>query len=428
MQGINKFETCKSGRLAPFGFLTSYFLITGLNMKYLLAFFLFFSQNSFCQTSEVRGIVINGEDNSKLASASIFINNSSKGTISDANGAFNLGGISEKNFDLIISYTGFSTVSIKITPDNMNQVHTVKLFPRKQTMEDISIMVPEKDGWKTWGKFFTDMFLGESDFAKICTIENPKAMRFFNDKIHNRLSAYSNENLIIRNEALGYIIKYQLEEFNYDFKNKMVTYTGYTSFEDLKTGNEKKRSRWLKSREEAYSGSLMHFIRAVYSDSVAEQGFEVREKIRIPKSDTLFNKIYRKGNMPAVIDGNNHYTAIPGPISSFKEIPDFVDLINQKVFSFYDAVTFDSSLMKKEFYFDNYLQVIYKNANVKPDYLLAHEYSPLLKLKQNSDAHLIVDEPIIVEKDGSYFNPMNIIVSGYWGWMKMAEMLPSDYQ
>lgn len=397
-------------------------------MKHFCFFLLFFCQNVYAQTSQVQGIIINAEDNSTLASASIFINNSSRGTISDANGTFNLQGITEKAFDLIISYTGFVTVSIKITPENIAQYHTIKMHPRKETMEGVSLMVPEKDGWQKWGKFFSETFLGVSDFAKNCSIENPKVLRFFNDKKHNRFTAYSDGNLIIRNKALGYLIKYQLEAFDYDFKTTIVTYSGYTVFEDLKTGSPRKRSRWLKARKEAYYGSMMHFMRSVFSDSVAEQGFDVHEKIRVYNTDSLFKRIYIPGNMPTVKDGAETYKAIAGEIPSFKKIPDYVDLINMKNFSFKDAVTLDSSSKQKEFYFDNYIQVIYKNAPVKMDYLLAKGLPKYLKMNQISDARLLSNDALIIEKDGSYFDPVNIISSGYWGWYKMAEMLPTDYK
>lgn len=397
-------------------------------MKYLFFLLIFFCQNIFSQTSQVNGIVINGEDNSKLASASIFINNSSKGTISNADGKFTLGGITEKNFELIISYTGFVSVSLKITPENIGQFQTIKMVPRKEMMEGISIMIPEKDGWKTWGKFFTESFIGQSDFAKECVIENPKALRFFNDKKHNRLTAYSNTNLVIKNKALGYLIKYQLEEFDYDFKNKIISFSGYSNFQELKTHSTNKRTRWLKARREAYYGSIMQFMRALFADSVAEKGFDVREKIRIYNTDTLFNKIYLPGNMPTVRIENDSYKSRPGEIPSFKKIPDYVDLINLKNVSFKDATRFDSSTKQKEFYFDNYIQVIYKNANAKMDYVIANGLPKYLKMKQSSEAKLSSDDPLIIEKDGSYFNSMNMISSGYWGWFKMAEMLPSDYE
>jgi hypothetical protein len=397
-------------------------------MKYFLFLLVCFCQNTFSQTSQVNGVIINAADNSKLASASIFINNSSKGTISNADGTFTLSGITERNFELVVSYTGFVSVSLKITPENMGRFQTIKMVPRKEMMEGVSIMVPEKDGWKTWGKFFTECFIGRSDFAKECVIENPKALRFFNDKRNNRLTAYSNTSLIIKNKALGYLIKYQLEEFDYDFKNKIITYTGYTNFQELETHNANKRKRWLQARKEAYYGSIMQFMRAVFADSVAEEGFEVHEKIRIDNTDTLFNKIYLPGNMPTVRIGNEGYKARAGEIPSFKKIPDYVDLINIKDFSFADASTFDSSTKQKQFYFDNYIQVIYQKANAKMDYLLANGLPKYLKMKQSSEAKLLSEDPLIIEKDGSYYNSTNMISSGYWGWYKTAEMLPSDYK
>ncbi|MGN6195617.1 MAG: carboxypeptidase-like regulatory domain-containing protein [Ginsengibacter sp.] len=397
-------------------------------MKYFLVVLAFFYQNAFSQSDQLKGIVVNADDNSPLASASIFINNTSVGTLSDANGKFTLNGITQTNFELVISYTGFSTVSLKINPQNLAEFHTIKMVPRKEILEGVSIMVPEKDGWETWGKFFTESFLGESDFAQQCTIENPKVLRFFNDKKHNRLTAYSNGSLIIRNKALGYLIKYQLEEFDYDFKNKIITYVGYTGFEVLKSRSAKKRNRWIKARQEAYYGSIMHFMRSLYEDSILENGFDVREKIRINNTDTLFNKIYLPGNMPTVRIGNNSYKARPGEIPAFKKIPDYVDLINLKNFSFKDAVTFDSATKEKEFYFDNWLQVIYKNANFKMDYLIKNGMPKYLKMNQVSTAYLINEEPLQIEKNGSYFDPMNLLSYGYWGWCKMAEMLPTDYQ
>jgi len=131
--------------------------------------------------------------------------------------------------------------------------------------------------------------------------------------------------------------------------------------------------------------------------------------------------------MSTVRIGNERYKAGADEIPSFK-IPDYVDLINMNDFSFKDAAIFDSSTKQKEFYFDNYIQVIYQNANAKMDYLLANDLPKYLKMKQSSEAKLLSEERLMIEKDGSYYNSTNMISSGYWGWYKMAEMLPSDYK
>jgi hypothetical protein len=397
-------------------------------MKYLLFFLLFPCCGLHAQTGEIKGVVINGTDHTPLSSASVFINNTSKGTTSDASGNFTLGGITEKNFDLVISYVGFGTVSLKITPANIDQFLTVTLVPRKETLQEISILIPEKDGWEKWGKFFTESFVGQSDFAHACRIENPKVLKFFNDKKNNRLTVYSDGPLLIRNDALGYLVRYQLEEFNYDFKEKITTYAGYMVFEHIKTRSARKKRRWVEARKEAYAGSIMEFMRALYADSVTQKGFLVKEKIRILRADTLFKKIYLPGNMPTVRIGADSYKSRAGQTSDFKKIPDYVDLVNVKPFSFGDAVSFDSSAQEKQFYFDHYIEVIYTKIQVKKDYLLAHELPEHLKMFPFSDARLMSEESLMIQKDGSYFNPTNMMSSGYWGWLSLAEMLPTDYR
>jgi hypothetical protein len=168
-------------------------------------------------------------------------------------------------------------------------------------------------------------------------------------------------------------------------------------------------------------------MRALFEDSVAEQGFDVREEIRINHTDSNFKKIYLPGTLPLVRIGSQTYKVLPGEIPIFKKTPDYVDLINIKKFSFKDATVFDSSTHQKEFYFENYLQVIYRNALCKKDYLIFNHLPEFLALDQTSDVYLVSKDPLITEKDGSYSDPVNMMNSGYWGWCKIAEMLPTNY-
>lgn len=228
----------------------------------------------------MNGIVLNGDDGTALSGASVFINNSTKGTLSKVDGKFTLEINTVTTSDLIVSYAGFATTSIQINPQNNKAFLTIKLFPRSLLLEGITILKPEKDGWKTWGKFFTELFIGRSDFATKCVIKNPEVIRFIHDRNRNVLTAFSNENLLIINNSLGYQITYQLENFEYDFNEKMTSFSGFTLFKELKGGNKRKR-QWAHNRIEVYQGSVMHFMRSLYWDSVPEEGFDVRAMIRI---------------------------------------------------------------------------------------------------------------------------------------------------
>lgn len=397
-------------------------------MKYFLFIACLYCLSASGQPYSVSGKVVNSLTGESLPSASIFINNSSRGTISRADGSFLLEGISAGNFDLVVSYTGFVTQAIKVSADNISKPIIVQLVPRTESLENVTILAPEKDGWKTWGKFFTESFLGTSDFAKECSIENPKEIKFFNDKKHNRLQAYSVSSLVIRNPALGYIIKYQLEDFTYDFKNKMVTFSGYALFTEMKTNSRRKKARWQEARKETFTGSLMHFIRALYKDSAAAYGFDVREKIRVYQDDSLFAQIYKPGNFPTVREGNDTYKVVAGPNAPFKNTAQYVDLVNTTNIPFKKVLETDSATMQRTFYFTNMLQVVYKNAFAKADYVVAHGYPEHFKMAQASDISLIMDEPLTIEPDGTYYSPVNLLTSGYWGWGHIAEMLPTDYK
>ncbi len=391
---------------------------------FLSIFFLFCSHFSSSQ-NRITGVVLNGIDNTKLNAASVFINNTSKGTITGNDGIFSINTITETNFELVISYTGFKTVSVKVTPENIHSNFTIKLFPRKNELSEIMITSPEKDGWKKWGSFFTKSFLGASDFALQCKIINPEVLSFYYDKQNQILTAYSHDNLIIHNRALGYNIRYQLEEFAYYGMNKIITYIGYTGYEDLNLKNIRKK--WTSNRKEAYRGSLLHFMRTVYDNTTATKGFILREKIKVLPTDSAFKQIFRNGILATnVVIDSNQYFSVAGPKKVLTNSPEYIDLFNKKSFDLTKAIASESENQKK-FYFLNSLQVVYKNAKEKDDYL-KHVWRPLGSSKfQTSEFSLVLDEPILIEQNGVYHNPLNVLTSGYWGWCKMAEMLPIDY-
>ncbi|MBA2249437.1 MAG: carboxypeptidase-like regulatory domain-containing protein [Chitinophagaceae bacterium] len=396
-------------------------------MKYNLFIFLFFCNTAVSQTS-ISGVVINGSNNSKLPAASIFINNSTKGTIGNNDGTFTVTGITETNFELVISYTGFATISLKITPENIAQYQTIKMFPRKQELQEVSVLSADKDGWEKWGKMFTNNFIGTSDFALECHIENPEVLRFFYNKTNGILTAYSHGNLIIHNKALGYDIRYQLEEFVSDPVQHTITYVGYTGFEDLNTKNQHTIKKWNLNRQEAYMGSIMHFMRSLYSGTTSEAGFEVREKIIVNKNDPAFAEIYRNGNIPLFVKIDSmEYNTVAAKVYN-KEVPAYIDLICTKPFPLKNMVLYDSISHEAEFYFVNHLRIVYKNAKEKNAYLLQNFRPQSQRTFQTSEIYLTDDEVIKIESNGLYFDPVNVITSGYWGWNKMAETLPADFR
>lgn len=382
----------------------------------------------------ISGIVISSIDNKPLAAASVFINNSSKGTIAGADGKFEINNISEIDFELVASYAGYSSRSIRINASNIGNDHTIKLKPRDGILNEVNIRQPEKNGWARFGSLFIESFIGRSKFASDCKIENPEVILFFLDKGTQVLAAHSRDNVIISNNALGYIVKYQLEQFTYDPFNKILNFYGFTSFEDMQTKNKNKSNKWMHNRHEAYMGSIKHFMRSLYSGKVKQDGFDVRENLRVDSNFKEWKTICCN-NIPETVTLNgNLYNTFQGPKTLSREgkfilnsDPAWIDLIGDTEIDL-SSINMIDAQGHKLFRLLAPLQIIYKKGYEKPEFVLQTTGKYSTNHLQESVIYMATDDPIMISSNGMYFDPLNLVTDGYWGWCRMAFMLPSDYE
>src|SRR5690606_9531270 len=78
------------------------------------------------------------------------------------------------------------------------------------------------------------------------------------------------------NNALGYTIQYVLDSFAYEYNTKTCIYTGNPLFKEMVPANDVQRAQWQENRETAYGGSLLHLMRSIYDQSLAENDFEIQ--------------------------------------------------------------------------------------------------------------------------------------------------------
>ena len=377
------------------------------------------------QPYQLSGIVVNGVDNTPLAGASVFINNASTGTVTNKDGTFIITGITSENVELVISYVSFETMVVKITRENINKRFRIQMVPRENELPEVTIVPVDKDGWKNWGKLFTDFFIGTSDNAKHCIIKNPEVLRFRYNKKIRMLTVTSIDRIIIKNDALGLSIEYQLEEFNYDARLAKTTYLGYTSFSEME-GSKRKNRQWANKRLEAYNGSLMHFVRAVYNNQPEKEGFETRTLIRLSKHDSATLPLYQRilqGDQTG-FDTSRYFSQV-FKNSTFSEP---VVHITGKYLLPCDSIRFADTVGNVfGLWFPNHLLINYKNELERPEY--AAQNYPVVKQRQTqrSMLHLVNARAILLDQNGSYYEPLDMFTEGYMGWEKIAEMLPIDY-
>ena len=356
----------------------------------LLVLALVFGYTVAAQTThyQVSGRVIDAQTQQPLAAASVFAQNTTIGTATDADGKFTLT-LPNGGYDLVVSFTGYQVESRRITSAETAAGLQFSLRPKEKELQDVVIRASSEvpDGWEKYGSFFLENFIGKTANSAFCTLKNKEALKFYFSKKRNRLKILATAPLEIENEALGYNIKYTLDSFIYEYNTQVSLYSGYPLFEERKPADSAISVRWSQNRQLAYNGSMLHFMRSLYHKQLTENGFEVQFLSTI----------------------NGKETAVP-------------------LKSPYAALHYskDDSTQTVEF-MPNQPNVLLLYKNEQPDsvYLAANPDEPAKF--QLSLLSFTPQNPVIIEQNGYYFEQSDITVNQYLAWEKVADMLPYDY-
>jgi hypothetical protein len=234
---------------------------------------------------ELKGVVLNGYNNAPIIGASVYFDNTSIGTTTNFDGAFTIDLKQAINTPLVVSYVGYETKMLVI--ENFDAPLTFKLKENVNVLTEV--VLESRDEWSRDFKLkqFKREFLGRSEFAKKCTILNEDVLVLNFERESKQLVVSAKAPVIVRNEALDYIVKYDINDFyiayNLDldaglnlekvFKTvSSVAYSGATFFQEI---DSKKHKRALKNREKAYVGSALHFMRAIANDRIKQEKFKI---------------------------------------------------------------------------------------------------------------------------------------------------------
>lgn len=402
-----------------------------------IAFVLFFSFLQFCVVAQtITGIVKDAERNEPLSGVTVYIGNSSRSTVTNSNGAFSIEGFSNSSFELLFSLVGYQVYMIPSEKIGKSQL-LVKLKAKDNQLDPVAIQAYEKDGWKKWGRLFTDDFIGMLPFSNQCTIKNTDVIKFRFSKKNNELEAIALEPLIIVNDYLGYKIRYDMNFFLHNFNSHYVFYAGYPVFSNISNGTHYLKVR-EKRREEVYTGSLMHFMRALYKESLESEGFQIRKMQKIPNTEKKRADSILKANTYVSIkpDGsrvimNKLEQIYPrDSINYFKSLrrqPDILSVLNNRFLTAKDILVQKDSI-GTIFEIPDYLHITFPSKLELPEYYVN-------KLNINGDSCItsvisfLEDKKLKVFEDGKYYPPTNVLSEQYWSWSeKISSMLPTDYK
>ncbi|RYY65378.1 MAG: carboxypeptidase-like regulatory domain-containing protein, partial [Chitinophagaceae bacterium] len=376
----------------------------------------------------LRGVVLDANGGTPLPGASVFLSNTSIGTVANSRGEFELSFPAGK-YDLVVSAVDYETYSHSFTVAELPERLTVRLKPKAKELAGIVVQPYEKDGWKKWGQFFLENFMGTSDEARRCVIRNKETLRFRLDRVTNQLTAVAREPLVIENKALGYRITYQLEDFTYNYGSRVVSFYGFPFYEELAGGAGRER-KWAAARRAAYYGSMMHFMRALYRNRLAEEGFIIYALRKIPDI-TRIAKTERLEQGRLIVLNNGTMLRSDEPDDTLRAYQS--QLGREPVLTLVDgrrlagdnlAYAADSATAVLDF--TNYISVSYDRAKTPDAYQRTVRNS---NYAMQSELCLLSGHPVVVESTGYYYNPMDLFSNGWWAWNeKMARMLPFDYK
>lgn len=346
------------------------------------------------QNQVKKGRVLDAITKNPIPGASVFVNASGIATICDNDGYFSLNKFIESNLNNItIAAVGYQTNTYKINTAKEEVVIFLTHFVKE--LDPVIVQNTEKNGWQKYGTGFLESFLGYSDIANQCIIENPEVISFYFNKSSQVLTAKAQKPLIIQNKALGYKITYWLDHFEHYYKTRIISFSGSSLFEDKITKNTRKKlkSIYLENRKTAYNGSVLHFIRTVYQNQLETSGFLVR---RLQKVETEIKGRYTNVVEPTLLKSS-----------------DFIDTISsQKVLSF-----------------EHYLYIVYENELEELPYLFKlNPFKKPIPSKQSSIVSL-VDVPYVEIFANGHIEPsVAFFLEGYWSYEKLDKLLPLDYQ
>lgn len=343
-----------------------------------------FSQGTYT----VAGKIIDKNTKAPLQGASVFAQNTTFGMASDAEGNFRLK-LPYGGYELIITFTGYETESMRISNTTAGETLVIEVTPIEKSLQEVSVVSSSevKDGWQKYGDFFTENFIGKSEFSRQAAIKNPEVLKFYFSKKRNRLKVLASEPLLVENFALGYNIKFAIDSFTYEYDNNTAQFIGYPLFEEM-LGTADKGVVWQQNRLKAYKGSLLHFMRSLFNKTLNDDGFEVQFLVKnndvestLPLKDPYLALNYTRD------DSTNTVEFQPNQ-------PDMV--------------------------------VIYTKEKPEEAFFI---FDPKAKKNfQVSTVSVAKGESIAIEQNGYFFEQTDIITNGYWGFEKVGDMLPYDYK
>jgi hypothetical protein len=330
----------------------------------------------------ITGKVLNDISGDPLAGASVYINNSTIGSTTVADGSFILSNVMPGTYDIIVTFVSFEVIVHRVSVADKPLKLTFRMNEKATEMRNILVMSDELRQRRI--EKFRQLFLGITLAAERSKILNEDDILFEGGDKKGEIIAFSEQPLIVVNRELGYRIYFDLKEFYLDEGQGLSYFLGYTRFEDLESSNA---GKWQKKRMQYYMGSTMHFYHSLADGNIEENNFRVYLVKDIKGSD-MKARIPVSGDSIVKVD----------TVSQLK----YIDVKDRMIV--------------------NYLKDPYHKSHLKTKVMFS-----IAAARGIESSITILEHPCYLDKSGLLEDPMSVRYSGFWGYEKLANMLPVDF-
>ncbi len=226
----------------------------------------------YSQSGSIIGKVTDSQTGEPLPFCNVFINNTTIATTTDIDGNFILENIPIGELEIGFSFVGFEAVQkpVSVKADSKLTIN-VSLVSFEQELSDVEIKASRDRAWERDLRKFKNYFLGNDNLAAQCEILNPWVIDFPLDNSNNNFRANGLQPIEIRNDALGYLLTFDLKEFV--FTPQFYIISGASRFVEIETEDPKIKEKWQKNRLDTYLKSPANMFRSMIQNNHNQEGF-----------------------------------------------------------------------------------------------------------------------------------------------------------
>lgn len=388
-------------------------------MKKVILLFIILLPLSFLFSQSIKGTVLT-DGGMSIANVQIYIDGTKTRTFSGEDGSFTLDLPNKSSGNVVFRKENYETVMTPIS-EVLNRKLKVILL-KSYDIEEVTIVPYTEEAYRNYIDYFLNNFIGyDREHVKI---KNQRSLKFSYDSKNSILKVKAPKTLIIENKNLGYEIEYNLINFSADFNSQITNCLGTSLFKETQNNNKIRLNRM-----NVYDGSLLHFFRSVYNNTVTADKFIVNHIVKYPNPKYPSEEELKilKEYMMEMLKNNTKVINIPDHIHDISKrknsLKPYILAVTKSSIPDSDYITRNDK--EVHLTFKDILQVNYKKFpyEIKGNELIQTKTAVVLSSFLHPEG-----ETFEISKDGSFTNPGLLITEGDFAKSRIGNMLPLDYQ